>query len=115
MGQLSTLKTSVRLSIFNNDMESGSAFGRGIATLCQGVREFGSLNAAAKNMGMAYSKAWRIIRDTETALDVQLLLRDGAHGSVLTDEGNLLLDTYLSVAEKLQKESQELYDARVNS
>lgn len=96
-------------------MESGSAFGKGIATLCQGVRDLGSLNAAAKNMGMAYSKAWRIIRDTETALDIQLLHRDGAHGSVLTDEGNILLDTYLSIDEALQKQSQQLYDERIGS
>ena len=39
-------------------------FGRGIASLCIGVRDTGSLNAAAKSMGMAYSKAWRIIKDT---------------------------------------------------
>ena len=111
MSDLANLKPTIRLSIMNPDAESGSLFGRGIASLCLGVRETGSLNAAAKGMGMAYSKAWRIIKDTETALDLQLLNRDGAHGSDLTEAGNKLLDTYLAIEEKLQKEAEELFEA----
>ena len=111
MSDLAYLKPTIRLSIMNPDAESGSLFGRGIASLCLGVRETGSLNAAAKGMGMAYSKAWRIIKDTEAALDLQLLNRDGAHGSDLTEAGNKLLDTYLAIEEKLQKEAEELFEA----
>lgn len=111
MSDLANLKPTIRLSIMNPDAESGSLFGRGIASLCLGVRETGSLNAAAKSMGMAYSKAWRIIKDTEAALDLQLLNRDGAHGSDLTEAGNKLLDTYLAIEEKLQKEAEELFEA----
>ena len=86
MSKLTNLTPSIRLSIKNPNSESGSVFGRGIADLCLGVREKGSLNAAAKSIGMAYSKAWRIIKETEAALEIQLLNRDGAHGSSLTDE-----------------------------
>lgn len=111
MSDLANLKPTIRLSIMNPDAESGSLFGRGIASLCLGVRETGSLNAAAKGMGMAYSKAWRIIKDTEAALDLQLLNRDGAHGSDLTEAGNKFLDTYLAIEEKLQKEAEELFEA----
>ena len=111
MSDLANLKPTIRLSILNPEAESGSLFGRGIASLCLGVRETGSLNAAAKGMGMAYSKAWRIIKDTEAALDLQLLNRDGAHGSDLTEAGNKLLDTYLAIEEKLQKEAEELFEA----
>ena len=111
MSDLANLKPTIRLSIMNPDAESGSLFGRGIASLCLGVRETGSLNAAAKGMGMASSKAWRIIKDTEAALDLQLLNRDGAHGSDLTEAGNKLLDTYLAIEEKLQKEAEELFEA----
>ena len=93
MSDLANLKPTIRLSIMNPDAESGS------------------LNAAAKGMGMAYSKAWRIIKDTEAALDLQLLNRDGAHGSDLTEAGNKLLDTYLAIEEKLQKEAEELFEA----
>ena len=47
MSDLANLKPTIRLSIMNPDAESGSLFGRGIASLCLGVRETGSLNAAA--------------------------------------------------------------------
>ena len=107
MSELANLKPTIRLSIMNPESESGSLFGRGIANLCLGVRETGSLNASAKGMGMAYSKAWRIIKDTEAALDLQLLNRDGAHGSQLTEAGDRILDAYLAIEKKLQKQAEE--------
>ena len=110
MSKLSKLETSVRLTVSNPKQKGGSVFGPGIAALCAGVQELGSLNAAAKSMGMAYSKAWRIIKDTETALGFQLLIRDGAHGSSLTKEGSQLLEVYTSIQEKLTKESVKLYE-----
>ena len=97
----------VRLSITNNADDSDSLFGPGVAALCAGVREFGSLNAAAKDMKMAYSKAWRIVKETEASLGMQLLNRDGAHGSTLTEEGNKLLDAYIEIDAKLQKIAEE--------
>lgn len=50
MGQLKNLSTTVRLTVANPSSENKSAFGPGIAKLCLGVREMGSLNAAAKGM-----------------------------------------------------------------
>ena len=109
MNQLQKLEPTVKLSIKNPKSESASLFGRGITDLCLGVRNLGSLNAAAKSMGMAYSKAWRIIKETEAALDIQLLNRDGAHGSTLTPEGDTLLDTYLDIDKKMQIEAIKVY------
>lgn len=107
MADLSALKPGIRLSIENPASESGSVFGRGIANLCLGVRETGSLNAAAKSMGMAYSKAWRIIKETEAALDVQLLNRDGAHGSTLTEAGDKILDSYIELDSRMNVLAEE--------
>ncbi|MBR0405528.1 MAG: LysR family transcriptional regulator [Eggerthellaceae bacterium] len=107
MGKAKTLIPVIRMAVTNKNSESNSQFGRGVASLCLGVRQLGSLNAAAKEMKMAYSKAWRIIKETEAALDMQLLNRDGAHGSTLTDEGNKLLDAYLEIDERLQKFAEE--------
>lgn len=111
MKNLGSLKPTIRLSITNPASESGSVFGRGIANLCLGVREAGSLNAAAKGMGMAYSKAWRIIKETEAALEIQLLNRDGAHGSTLTEEGDALLDAYLAIDAQLQKDAEKAFQS----
>ena len=97
-----SLKPVIRLAVMNESADSNSQFGRGVANLCLGVRELGSLNAAAKSMKMAYSKAWRIVKETEAALGTQLLNRDGAHGSTLTEDGDKILDAYLEVEQKLQ-------------
>lgn len=114
MKKLEKLSTSVRLSVYNPKTKSNSMFGKGVASLCSGVSELGSLNAAAKQMGMAYSKAWRIIKDTESALGFQLLDRDGAHGSKLTKEGSRLLDAYLSISDELSKKAAKLYEKSVS-
>ena len=110
----STLQPIIRLAVKSSAADSNSQFGRGVANLCLGVREFGSLNAAAKDMKMAYSKAWRIIKETEAALGMQLLNRDGAHGSTLTEDGNKLLDAYVEVDKKLQQIAEEEFAKRFN-
>ena len=46
MGRFDHLTTSVRLSVKGENVEQDAGFGYGIATLCLGVRERGSLNAA---------------------------------------------------------------------
>lgn len=109
MKKIDKLEPSIRLSIAKPKSKSSSVFGPGIAALCKGVREYGSLNASAKSMGMAYSKAWRITKDTEEALGFKLLHRDGAHGSQLTAEADALLDTYIVMQEKLSKEAVKLF------
>lgn len=113
MKKLEKIVPTLRLSFAKPKSKSSSVFGPGIAALCLGVRNFGSLNAAAKSMGMAYSKAWRITKDTEEALGFKLLHRDGAHGSELTDEASKLLDLYTSMQEKLSKESMKLYQKAI--
>lgn len=107
------LKVCVRLSVTNPSFEGDSAFGPGVAELCRGVRETGSLYAAAKRMKMAYSKAWRVMKSTEEMLGTPLLVRDGARGSRLTPEGAALLDAYLEVDEWVAGEAQRLFVERM--
>lgn len=84
--------TIVRLH--NTDSRDSIGFGRGIVQLLRGVQEYGSLNKATKAMGMAYSKAWRILNETEEEFGIKLLEREGAHGSNLTPECLKLLEVY---------------------
>lgn len=112
---LADLQPHIKLIIDKPDVEAASSFGPGIADLCRGVRETGSLNAAAKRMGMAYSKAWRIIKETEAATDMQLLIRDGARGSSLTPEGNTLLNTYDDLKRQVQSYSEQTFDQLIDS
>ena len=50
-------------------------FGPGIAELLRRVRELKSLRAAAASMGMAYSKAMKLIRRAESVLGFPLTIR----------------------------------------
>ena len=61
-------------------------FGPGIAELLRRVRELKSLRAAAASMGMAYSKAWTIVKNSEEALGFKLLesTTGGRHGGGAT-------------------------------
>jgi molybdate transport system regulatory protein len=108
MKSMKHLHIRPRLTIYaGNDVDEGT-FGKGIATLLRGIAELGSLNAAAKSIRMAYSKAWRIVKETEAGFGFLLINRDGARGSKLTGEGEKLLDAY----EKMEQESQALLDKR---
>ena len=98
-----------RLSITGTDPDLPGAFGCGVAQLLEGVRELRSLNKAAKRMGMAYSKAWRIMKEAEAQVGCTLILRDGARGSTLTEEGARMLAAY----ETLQGEIDALIARRL--
>lgn len=37
-------------------------------------------------------------------------MRDGAHGSTLTEDGDRLLDAYLAIQERLAREAEQLFD-----
>lgn len=88
------LKLTVRL--YTDDRTR--CFGPGIATLLHRVEEHKSLRAAAASMGMAYSKAWRIIRTAEAVFGCKMLSSTigGYHGggAVLTEEAVRLLAAY---------------------
>ena len=83
------------------------AMGKGVVELCDKVDKLGSLNYAAASMGMAYSKAWRIVKNVEEVFGVSLLERRGAQGSSLTVEGRELVFAYRVIDERLQENAQE--------
>ena len=94
MDQELHLKLTVRL--YTGDDQR--CFGPGIATLLERVGEHRSLRAAAASMGMAYSKAWRIIRTAEGVFGCKLLdsTIGGRHGggARLTPQAERLLGAY---------------------
>ena len=92
--KLSKLKTQTRITVYTGKTADDATFGKGVATLMRGVEETGSLNAAAKRIKMAYSKAWRIVKEAEAGFGFLLINRDGARGSTLTKEGAKLLSAY---------------------
>jgi molybdate transport system regulatory protein len=81
---------------------------KGLAMLLRGVGEHGSLNAAAKQAGIAYSKAWDLLRKAEGSFGVRLTERHGPRGSLLSEQGAALLECY----ERLESECQDLVARR---
>ena len=108
------ITASARLTVNGPDRELPGTFGYGCVLLLEGVAEEHSLNRAAKRMGMAYSKAWRIVKEAEAQLGVTLLDRDGARGSSLTDAGQQAVAGYRTlqaeVDELLTRRTPELFD-----
>lgn len=103
-------KLSVRL------LRNGEkCFGPGAAELLGGIERFGSLRAAAAEMGMAYSNAWTTLRSCEEALGVPLLDRKsgGQSGgsSALTEPGKRLLEGYRDMEARLKCECDSLIEA----
>jgi molybdate transport system regulatory protein len=84
----------VRVMVFAPEGDPKCAFGKGTAQLLKGVEAYASLNRAAKELNMAYSKAWKSIKGTEAYFGHQLIERHAQHGSVLTEYGKHFLALY---------------------
>lgn len=90
-------KTDYSVSVkLKND--NGIFFGPGPARLLAEIERGRSLKQAARQMGMAYSKAWRILRNAENQLGFPLLMKKrggvGGGGSSLTKDAEKLLKQY---------------------
>lgn len=80
------------------EREGKVVFAEGRKILLEAVDELGSLNAAAKKLGMSYRAAWGKIKATEGRLGIKLLERDiggrGGGGARLTEDARELLRRY---------------------
>lgn len=88
-------------------------FGPGIAELLHRVQTHHSLRAAAISMGMAYSKAWTVIKNAENALGFSLLCSTtgGKHGggATLSPEAEKLLTAYDAYCTELRQHAAEAF------
>ena len=105
------MKAVSKIIFLNDDGEK--FFGEGPARLLRGIDETGSLRAAAISMGMAYTKALRLMKQAEDALGFSLITRTtggkAGGGSVLTPEGRRWLQQYEAYRDACIKANQELY------
>lgn len=103
------LKYHVKIRIYRHEKD----FGPGTATLMQLVRRTGSLSAACKEMGMAYSKAWKVMKRAEADLGFPLMegSRGGENGggTALTEQGEEFLNRYLEFEEEAERVLETLF------
>lgn len=89
-------------------------FGPGVVTLLNLTKELESLNAAAKKMNLSYSKANKMIKSTEAALNFKLLDRKiggpNGGGSTLTPECIDFLKSFTDYENELKKHSDILFE-----
>lgn len=93
------------------DKEGILNFGPGVERLLDGVKVHGSILKASEEMGMAYSKAWKIVKEMEKANGFKLLERTRGRNkdTVLTIEGEKLLQKYKKFKEKVESYSKEVF------
>lgn len=109
MSERKDLHAQVKLMITASDDRKGPSFGKGAGILLRGVDENGSLNKTAKELHMAYSKAWGMIKKVEQGLGFQLIDRFGARGSKLTEEGRKFLDLYEEYEKKVESYAEKTF------
>lgn len=84
-------------------MEKGRALGPGVVQVLEGIRQYGSLQGAARAMDMSYTKAWTILKHAENIWGFPLTHRyvGGKEGgrSVLTAEAEALLDKFQAITQ----------------
>ena len=82
--------------------------------MLQFIDETGSIQAAAKQMGMSYSKCWKLLNRAEEQMGFPFLNRNngGRHGgnSTITEEGREFMNRYQAMLEDISRLSQNFFD-----
>ena len=82
----------------NITFPSGARIGPGKARLLEGIRQTGSISAAARELGMDYKRAWMLLDSLDRAFDLPVVERKaggpGGGGAALTAFGADVLDRY---------------------
>ncbi len=90
------------------------SFGPGPLGLLEGVERTGSLHRAAAEMGMAYSKAWKLLQRVEAQWGFAVLESRpggaGGGGSALTPEGRELAGRYRRMLEAVEQAARQAFE-----
>lgn len=81
--------------------------GFGRIKLLKKVDEKKSINAAAKEMNMSYSKAWKLINDINQYTEKPVIIKNiggkNGGGTVLTDYGKKLINSFENINQNCMK------------
>ena len=100
--------------LFLVDDQDNKFFGEGPARLLKQVEKTGSLHSAAFELGMAYSKATKLLKNAEKSLGFPLTVRKiggkSGGGSVLTKEAKDFLERYEEYRNACLQSNEELFE-----
>ncbi len=92
------------------DEQNRIVMAEGRMELLEAIVSTGSINQAAKQMGMSYKSAWSKIRSTEAHLKTKIVLSHKAHGTRLTRAGETLLASYKEMKRQCLVADDEIFD-----
>jgi molybdate transport system regulatory protein len=103
-----------RSKIWIEDKHGNVIFGSGRLKILKAIQQYGSINAAAKELKMGYRAVWARISATEKRLGKKLLVKQSGGatggGSQLTPLAEHLIETFGNVQQKIEKETDELFE-----
>ena len=108
------LNYTLRLRLTDEAAEHKVFFGPGVAELMDWINKEHQMSRACRNMGLSYSKGWRILKCAEETWGTPLV--EGHSGGerggtmVLTEEGKRLLARYKEMEQELDCAAQQLFD-----
>ena len=104
---------TIRLCDDTANQRGGGVLWSGVVTVMEMIDQTGSLSKAAKQMGMSYNKAWRILQRAEKNWGQPLVETNigGASGggTQLTAEGRKLVATYMGFRQEAEAVVAELF------
>lgn len=82
-------------------------FGKGTVQILHGIEETGSVRMACQQMGMSYSKGWKILKRMEQELGFAVVLRKqggpGGGSTQVTEQGKDLLARFEAYEREVQE------------
>lgn len=98
------------------ECEGERFFGPGRAELLERIEETGSINKAAKSMGMSYKKAWEMINSLNAQTSKPFVITqtggEKGGGSIITEEAKKLIVYHQELRERflafLERETEQL-------
>ena len=110
------IKAACKIWLSKNDEK---AFGQGPCRLLRRVEKSNSLHQAAHEMGMSYSRAWKLIQTIEKRLGFSLLDKKigglCGGGSQVTPKGKELMKRYEQFEKEARKAIEKAYEKHFGS
>lgn len=104
------MKLEVKIKICNGD----PVLGPGLVRLLEFIEQTGSMKEACQQMGMSYSKGWKIINRAEAFLKEELIVRfhGGTKGGKcgITPKGHSIIDRFNKMQQEMQAHGEELFE-----
>jgi len=109
------MKVAVSIRIIDDN--GNKAIGNGIIWLLENIESTGSISAAAKKMGMAYSKAWKILKNLESFMGAEILIKNKGGfdkgGATLTPIAKIIVKVFEDYKMKVAGYSEKIFNAEM--